>query len=123
MPSNQIVVNEEYLRRLQTEYAAYVDDIDKFHGKIFSHGSLPESKMDITQPFTLRLGGKGFAEAADMGAALDRVRTGLAERIRGARDELDAMEHGIKFLLADSNATEQMGTLTAEQFDYFMPGS
>jgi hypothetical protein len=123
MPANHIVITEAYLRRLQKEYAAGVDAIDKFLGKIHPHGKLPGSTVDITQPFQLRLGGKDFTEGVELTRVIDVTRAGLAERFKKARAELFSLEHAIKFLLNDSTATEQMGTLTAQQFEYFVPKS
>ncbi|GAB3156674.1 hypothetical protein GCM10027290_54900 [Micromonospora sonneratiae] len=118
-----IVINESYLRKLQATYAELVDDIDRIYGKIYPYGALPESKVDFTKPFTLHLGGAGFSEAVALVERIDSTRAGLAERFKSARGELNTLEFGIKFLLADSEATEELGTLSAEQFEYFMPQS
>ncbi|SCL29340.1 hypothetical protein GA0074692_2708 [Micromonospora pallida] len=116
-----IVINESYLRKLHGTYTKQVDEIDLMYGKNYPYGSLPDSTVDITKQFKLRLGGKGFTEAEDLTGAIDVVRAGLANRLKGARTELNNLEHGIKFLLADSDAVEQTSTLSAEQFEYFMP--
>src|SRR5262245_4147951 len=111
MANEPIVINAEFLRRLVTKYTGDVDEIDRMHGKIYEYGTLPGSKVDITRPFALRLGGRGFDEAVDMTRRLDAVRSGLAERFKNARRELYNLEHGIKFLLDDSEAVEQLSTL------------
>lgn len=116
-----IVINESYLRKLHGIYTKQVDEIDLMYGKVYPYGSLPDSTVDITKPFKLRLGGKGFTEAEDLVGAIDVVRAGMAARFKGARSEINNLELGIKFLLADSDAIEQASTLSAEQFEYFMP--
>ncbi|MEU5941629.1 hypothetical protein ABZ807_21135 [Micromonospora sp. NPDC047548] len=118
-----IVINESYLRKLQATYADQVDEIDLMYGKVYPYGALPESKVDFTKPFKLHLGAKGFTEAEDLASAIDATRSGLATRFKSARGEISMLEYGIKFLLADSEATEQLNTLSAEQFEYFMPQS
>ncbi|WP_432842794.1 hypothetical protein [Dactylosporangium sp. CA-092794] len=121
MKNDPIIINEAYLQGLQTKYTNQVNDIDGMYGKVFAYGSLPGAHMDIKQPFTIRLGGANFVEAQDDVNILDQTRSGLAERLKSARGELYTLEYGIKFLLADSEATEQLSTLSAEQFEYFMP--
>lgn len=121
MYNDPIVINQDYLQTLQTKYAGQVDDIDKFYGKVYPYGSLPDSHVDITQPFKLNLGGANFVEAQDMAGVLDGTRSGVATRFKNARGEIYNLEYGIKFLLADSDATEQLSTLSADQFEYFMP--
>ncbi|MER5337465.1 hypothetical protein ACIBTZ_32350 [Micromonospora sp. NPDC049460] len=116
-----IVINESYLRKLHGIYTKQVDEIDLMYGKVYPYGSLPDSTVDITKPLKLRLGGKGFTEAEDLTGAIDVVRGGMAARFKGARSEINNLELGIKFLLADSDAIEQASTLSAEQFEYFMP--
>ncbi|GAB2922088.1 hypothetical protein GCM10027280_06640 [Micromonospora polyrhachis] len=116
-----IVINESYLRKLQAIYTDLVDDIDRIYGKIYPYGHLPESRVDFTKPFTLRLGGAGFSEAVELVERIDTTRSGLAARFKSGRGELSTLEHGIRFLLADSEATEQVSTLSAEQFEHFMP--
>lgn len=123
MQNDPIVINESYLHTLQTTYAGQVDDIDSMYGKVYAYGALPESHVDITKPFTLRLGGANFTEAQDLVGRIDAVRSGLAARFKSGRGELYTLEYGIKFLLADSDATEQLSTLSSEQFEYFMPTS
>ncbi|MGW1062322.1 hypothetical protein [Micromonospora rubida] len=121
MKNNPIVINEEYLRTLQTAYATQVDSIDAVYGKVYAYGNLPGSNVDMTKPLPMRLGGAAFTEAVEAVAALDGVRSGLAGRFASARGELHALEYGVKFLLADSDAVEQLTTLSSEQFEYFMP--
>lgn len=123
MKNDPIVINEAYLHTLQTTYAGQVDDIDGMYGKVYAFGSLPESHVDMTQPLTLRLGGSGFTEAQELGKRIDGVRSGVAARFKSGRGELYTLEYGIKFLLADSDATEQLSTLSSEQWEYFMPTS
>ncbi|NBE80120.1 hypothetical protein [Micromonospora rubida] len=123
MKNNPIVINEEYLKKLQKTYSDQVDSIDELYGKVFKYGNLPESNVDLTKPFVMRLGGANFSEAVDVVASIDGVRSGVAGRIKSARGEIYTLEHGVKFLLADSEATEQLSTLSAEQFEYFMPKS
>ncbi|MEH1016723.1 hypothetical protein V6U90_26940 [Micromonospora sp. CPCC 206060] len=118
-----IVINESYLRKLQGTYAEQVDEIDLMYGKDYPYGSLPDSTVDFTKPFKLRLGGKGFTEVEALTERIETVRVGLATRFKSARGEINTLEHGIKFLLADSDAVEQASTLSAEQFEYFMPTS
>jgi hypothetical protein len=119
--NNQVVINQDYLRQLQTEYTGDVDEIDQFNGKVYKHGTLPDTNVDITRPFVMRMGGAGFAEAIDMVGMIDGTRSGVAARFKSARGEIYTLEYGIKFLLADSDAVEQLSTLTAQQFEYFMP--
>ncbi|WP_432990137.1 hypothetical protein [Dactylosporangium sp. CA-233914] len=121
MKNDPIVINQAYLQGLQTKYTNQVNDIDGMYGKVFPYGSQPGAHMDITKPFTLRLGGANFVEAQDDVAVLDQTRSGLASRLKSARGELYTLEYGIKFLLADSDATEHLSTLSADQFEYFMP--
>jgi hypothetical protein len=116
-----IVINESYLRKLQAVYADLVDDIDRIYGKVYPYGALPEAKVDFTKPFTLRLGGAGFSEAVELVERIDTTRSGLAARFKSEQGELNTLEFGIKFLLADSEATEELTTLSAEEFEYFMP--
>ena len=54
MYNDPIVINQDYLQTLQTKYAGQVDDIDKFYGKVYPYGSLPDSHVDITKPFKFR---------------------------------------------------------------------
>jgi hypothetical protein len=119
--NDPIVINQTYLQSLQKKYTDEVDDIDGMYGKVYAYGSLPGSHVDVTKPFKVNLGGANFSEATDMTGALDATRSGLAGRFKSARGQLYTMEYGIKFLLADSDATEQLGTLTADQWNYFMP--
>jgi len=121
MKNDPIVINQDYLQKLQTKYTGQVDDIDKMYGKVYAYGTLPGTHVDFTRPFTLSLGGANFTEAQDMAGALDGTRSGLAGRFKSARGEIYTLEYGIKFLLADSDATEQLSTLSSEQFEYFMP--
>lgn len=121
MKNDPIVINQDYLRGLQTKYTDQVDRIDLMYGKVYAFGTLPGSHVDFTKPFKLSLGGANFVEAQDMAGALDGTRSGLAGRFKSARGEIYTLEYGIKFLLADSDATEQLSTLSAEQFEYFMP--
>jgi len=118
-----IVINENYLRKLQGVYTKQIDEIDLMYGKDYPYGSLPDSTVDFTKPFKLHLGGKGFTEAEALTERIEAVRAGLAARFKGARGEINILEHGIKFLLADSDAVEDASTLSAEQFEYFMPTS
>jgi len=119
--NDPIVINEIYLQQLQKKYADDVDGIDGMYGKVYSYGTLPASDVDITKPFKVNLGGANFSEATDMTGALESTRSGLTARFKSARDQLKTLEYGIKFLLADSDATEQLGTLSADQWNYFMP--
>lgn len=123
MQNDPIVINETYLQHLQTTYTDQVDDIDRLYGKVYPYGALPESSVDITKPFTMKLGGANFNEAIDLVTAIDGVRSGVAGRFKSGRGEIYTLEFGIKFLLADADATEQLNTLSAEQFEYFMPTS
>jgi hypothetical protein len=121
MGNDPIVINESYLQAQETQYAGQVDDIDKLTGKVFAYGNLPGSHVDFTKAFGFTLGGANFTEAQDVLTAADGVRSGLADRFKSARGDLYTLEYGIKFLLADSNAVEDMSTLDSEQFEYFMP--
>jgi len=121
MENDPIVINESYLQAQETQYAGQVDDIDKLSGKVFPYGNLTASHVDFTKPFGVALGGANFTEAQDMLTAVDGVRSGLADRFKSGRGELYTLEYGIKFLLADSNAVEDLSTLNSEQFEYFMP--
>lgn len=123
MGNNEIVINEDFLHQLQVKYTAHVDDIDQLYGKVYPYGTLPDSHVDFTKPFVLLLGGANFEEATDVTEPLEAVRSDLAERFSGARGQLYTLEWGIKFLLDDSEATEQLSTLSAEQFEHFMPQS
>jgi hypothetical protein len=115
-----IVLNEEYLRQLQATYTELVDDIDRMYGKVYPFGSLPESIVDFTQEFRLRVGGEGFTEAVELVPRINAVRAGLAERFKSVRGELNTLEWGIKFLLQDAEDTEHLNTLSAADFDRYM---
>lgn len=121
MSNEPIVINEEFLTRLQSRYAGHVDTFDRLLGKVYPYGPLPASNVDISRPFVLKLGGANFTEAQDVAGVLDGSRAGVVTRCTKSRDEIYTLEHGIKFLLADSDATEQLNTLSADQFEYFMP--
>lgn len=121
MQNDPIVINQTYLQGLQTRYASLVDDIDRLYGKVYPYGALPGSHVDITKPFIFKLGGANFTEAQDVAGVVDATRAGVVARFKAARAEIYTLEYGIKFLLADSDAVEQLSTLSAEQFEYFMP--
>jgi hypothetical protein len=121
MKNDKIIINEAYLEGLQRKYGADVDEIESFYGKVYPYGGLPGTNVDITKPFLLRLGGATFTEAQDVVGVLDATRSGVATRFNSTRGELYTLENGIKFLLADSEATENLSTLSADQFEYFMP--
>jgi hypothetical protein len=121
VPANQIIISEEFLRGLQKEYTGHVDLIDKIIGKVVAYGTQPDSRFDVTQPIPLRLGGKGFDEAIAVNAKIELIRQGLVDRFKTTRTEIHHLDYGIRFLLADSDAVEQVTTLTSQQFEYFMP--
>ena len=123
MQNDPIVINQDYLQKQETQYAGQVDDIDRLYGKVYPYGSLPASSVDFTKPFGFTIGGANFAEAQDMLGVVDTTRSGLADRFKSARGDIYTLEYGIKFLLADSNAVEDLNTLNSEQFEYFMPTS
>ena len=118
---SDIVINEEFLRTRQKRYAEHVDTFDRLLGKVYVYGALPASHVDIKKPFILKLGGANFTEAQDVAGVVDGTRSGVVDRMTKSRGEIYVLEHGIKFLLADSTATEQLNTLDAQQFEYFMP--
>ena len=121
MKNDPIVINQSFLQGLQTRYTSLVDEIDSLYGKVYPYGALPGSHVDVTKPFVLKLGGANFTEAQDAAAVVDATRSGTTARLKSARGEIYTLEYGIKFLLADADATEQLSTLSAEQFEYFMP--
>jgi hypothetical protein len=123
MQNNPIVINEEYLKKLQREYAELVDQLEKLDRKVYRYGNLPESNVDITQQFKLRFGGAKFSEGLEAATRINEIREGLVQRLKRVRAELYTLEHGVKFLLNDSDAVEQLTTLSSEQFEYFMPKS
>ena len=121
MPVNQIIVSEEFLRNLQREYAGYVEILDKTVGKVVAYGVEDGSRVDITQPIPVRLGGKGFDEAVTINGKIEVIRQGLVDRCKKTRTELHHLDYGLQFLLADSDAVEDISTLTSQQFEYFIP--
>jgi hypothetical protein len=118
--NDPIVINEAYLQQLQLTYAFNVAELDALDGKVFKYGTLPDANVDYTKPFRLSVGGANFSEAIDMTGTLETTRSGLGARLKSAHDHLRTMQYGIQFLLADSTATEQLSTLTADQWNYFM---
>jgi hypothetical protein len=118
--NDPIVINQASLQQLQKTYAGYVDGIDANMGKYVQYGTLSLSNVDITMPLKMNLGGAGFDEVADMSGQLEKVRAGLVGRFTSAKNQLRTMEYGIQFLLADSDSTEHLATLTAEDWNYWM---
>ncbi|WP_320065629.1 hypothetical protein [Micromonospora sp. RTGN7] len=123
MKNNEIIINQAYLTQLQGVYTGQVDEIDKVYGKVVQYGNLPDSTVDMTKPFVLRLGGAKFAEAVDMVGRLDTTRSGLAARFSSARAQLYALEYGIKFLLAEADTAEELNALSSTDFEGFIPKS
>ncbi|MGC4807650.1 hypothetical protein [Micromonospora sp. DT233] len=123
MKNESIVIREDFLKNLQVTYAGQVDSIDKVYGKFYKYGNLVESEVDMTKPFKVRLGGANFSEAVEAVTSLNTVQAGLAARFKSARDEIYILENGVLFLISDAEAVEELNTLSAEQFEYFMPKS
>jgi|SRR4051794_22833814 hypothetical protein len=124
MKNNPIIINEANLQRLETKYAAMVTAIDNARGKVTKWGTTPESQANVSKPpLPLYIGGAHFDEGSDLRNAVEKVRSGLVERLTGARKDIEDLQYAVKWLLADSFAVEHLSTLTSADFRHFIPTS
>ncbi len=120
--AENIVIDEPTLTRLKNKYQALLDDID-LRMTNYTWGTNPDSQISLGDAFPLRLGGAGFTEAVNLAKDLEKVRTNLTGRIDTTYTNATNLRWGLQYLLDDSSAVEHLNTLTAAEFESFIPTS
>ena len=121
MKNDPIIINEQNLNTLEAKYESTVAAIDKVNAKVYKWGTTPESQVNLSAPLPLRVGGGHFDQGLALSAAVEKVRGALVERLTGARRDTQALQYAVKWLLADSHATEHLATLSGADFEHFIP--
>jgi hypothetical protein len=116
-----IKIDEPTLKRLETKYGNMIGDMDTRLANYQWDGGEPNSTLTLSDPFPMRLGGADFTQAEGLANALDKVRQNLVNRFDTVYENGSDLYWGLQFLLADSNATENLATMTAQQFDGYIP--
>ncbi len=115
-----IKIDETSLKRLQGEY----EDLSaEFKKRADSYPWSTTADVSIEYPFYLKLGGASFEEAQALVKKLEKVRTNLAERFDLTYKDSEGLASGIKSLLADTDAVEELNGMTADEFGTFVQGA
>lgn len=115
-----IAINAENLTRLQGEYGDLIKAIESRLGA-FQWDA--KSNMYLSGPFPLWVGGAGFTQAQALAAKLEQVRADLVQRLTSTKENSSNLYVGLQRLLADTTAVEELNTMTAEDFNSFIPVS
>jgi hypothetical protein len=115
-----IKVDKESLTRLQTEYTDLAADIEK---RLNMYHWAEGSDISLAGPFKIRLGGNNFVAGQDLAKHLERIRTNLVERFTLTYQDSEGLSVGLKALLADTDAVEELNSMTSEQFGTFVQAS
>ncbi|MGF7239062.1 MAG: hypothetical protein ACQSGP_29525 [Frankia sp.] len=116
-----IKIDEPTLKRLKTEYGSLISDMDTRLANYQWDSGEPKSTLILGEPFPMHLGGADFTEAVGLANALDVVRKNLTGRFDTVYTNASDLYWGLQFLLADSDAVENLAKMTAQQFDQFIP--
>lgn len=116
-----IKIDEPTLKRLVTKYGNMIGDMDTRLANYQWDRGEPKSTLILSDPFALHLGGADFTQAGNLANALDVVRKNLVNRFDTVYSNAADLYWGLQFLLADSNATEHLASMTAQQFDQYLP--
>jgi len=112
-----ITIDEATLKRLQVEYESLTDEL-KLRADSYPWSSTAD--VTIESPFYLQLGGGSFTEATALVKKLEKIRTNLAERFQLTYQDADGLAVGIKALLKDTDAVENLNDMTADEFASFV---
>jgi hypothetical protein len=115
-----IKIDEATLKRLQTEYT---DLAAEFKKRADYYPWASTGSASIEYPFNLKLGGPAATEPQNLIRAINTIRTNLAERFQLTYGDSDALAGGIKALLADTDAVEDLNGMTADEFGSYVQSS
>ena len=121
MADDMIKIDQPTLERLKTQYTNLLADMDKRLASYQWNTVAPTSKLQLSDPLRLRLGGADFTEAVGLANALEGVRKNLTERFDTTYTNTSNLRWGLQYLLEDSEAVEGLNKMTATDFDSFIP--
>ncbi|MCK9904847.1 hypothetical protein CC117_27360 [Parafrankia colletiae] len=75
----------------------------------------------LAEPLPLRLGGAGFTAGVGLAKAIELVRKNIGERLDTVWTNSDDLNWGLQFLLENSKAVEGFNTMTAAEFESYIP--
>ncbi|OAA29204.1 hypothetical protein UG55_100315 [Frankia sp. EI5c] len=114
-----IEVTEQTLQSLRKEYEGLLAEIgDRLATHAWSSGA---PALSLRRPFPLWLGGAQFTEAVELASALGDLREQIVGRVSSTYSNTSSLYWGLEFLLTDSEAVEELSTLTAAEFEAFIP--
>lgn len=115
-----IAINAENLTRLKGEYG---DLIKAIEARLGAFQWDDNSNMYLSGPFPLWVGGAGFTQAQALSAKLEKIRADLVQRLTSTKENASNLYVGLQRLLADTSAVEDLNSMTAEEFNSFIPVS
>ncbi|CAO5147337.1 conserved hypothetical protein [Frankia sp. AiPs1] len=120
--AENIVIDEPTLIGLRNKYQGLLDDIDT-RMTDYQWGTNPDSRLSLGDEFTLRLGGADFVEAVGLAKDLGKIREKLAGRVDSTYSDATNLRWGLEYLLQDTDAVEHLTTMSAQEFQSFIPVS
>jgi hypothetical protein len=118
--AGNIEIDETTLKAFQGEYNGYTDDIKKAATTNYTWGN---SSINMSAQFTLPLGGSNFKAASGLKDAIEGVRQNLFGRMQASYTDTYDIYAGVTSLLADTDAVENLNTMTGQEFDSYIPTS
>lgn len=130
--AEQITIDEAKLTGYLGEFTTLHDESNRRRGLFAWHSSpdapAPLGGVDVRANLSLdaavggvRAGAPGYATGDELNAQVGFVRGGLFERVDAAYQHFRALHWGLKNLLDDTDGTEQLNSISAQEFMDYLP--